>query len=143
MKHGSAPEEKCPLWFSLWAPLEDTPPIICTYSIIPLIITPPNNINMKNNSGGNWCFTINLDGSTISPLIKDSPKTMFGSIDSHNNPPNKNNNFGQQQNSYYQFRRRLDFPLKNNNLGNKQTCVINLAALLLTTYVLTRSIRKA
>ena len=37
------------------------------YNLRPLIINPPN----KKKHWGQICFTINLDGGTITPLIND------------------------------------------------------------------------
>ena len=39
------------------------------YSLPPLIINPPN--KTKQTWGEKKCFTINLDGGTITPLIND------------------------------------------------------------------------
>ena len=71
----------------------------------PLIITPPNK---KNIPLGLFCLlTINLDGGTITPLVRND--FWFDLPPSCLTPPN-NKNLGGKHICYYQFRRRHDDP---------------------------------
>ena len=54
----------------------DYPPhkLRCLVRSTPLIITPP--LINKQTLGGKLCFTINLDGGTITPLIKQQKRCL-------------------------------------------------------------------
>ena len=67
----------------------------------PLIRNPPP-------WGEKQFVTINLDGGTITPLIRND--VWFDLPPSKDNPPNKKPPLGGEKYCYYQFRRRHDYP---------------------------------
>ena len=83
---------------------------IYIHNLPPLIINPPQKITL----GGNNFFIVNLDGGTITPLIKDD---CWFDLPLIINPPNKIT-LGGTNICYYQFRRRHDCPL------HKQRCSV-------------------